>query len=234
MDKTELLLRMMDQPHQYTERQWQEILADETCRELYALMAKTKSAYHSPREISDEEIDAEWQRLQPSPTAVAEAGTISEPITTIGMNVQKHRRWQRMAAMFIGMLMLSGIAFAAIHLVRQFSQQSPASNEQPPMTDTTEAKAVPALTPVFHEEAATDTMPTASSPVVFDNVSLDKIASEIATFHHLGCEVQNGKATALRFYFVWRQNDSLQTVVRQLNQFEQVNITVDNDKLMVR
>ena len=41
MNKTDLLFQMMEQPHAYTDQQWQEILADEECRELYTLMAKT-------------------------------------------------------------------------------------------------------------------------------------------------------------------------------------------------
>lgn len=33
MNKTDLLLQMMEQPQHYTEEEWQEILADEECRE---------------------------------------------------------------------------------------------------------------------------------------------------------------------------------------------------------
>ena len=35
MNKTEQLLKMLEHPEQYSEQQWQEILADEECRELY-------------------------------------------------------------------------------------------------------------------------------------------------------------------------------------------------------
>ena len=45
MNKTDLLFQMMEQPQAYTEQQWQEILSDEECRELYTLMAKTQSAF---------------------------------------------------------------------------------------------------------------------------------------------------------------------------------------------
>ena len=43
MNKTDLLLQMMEQPQHYTAEEWQEILADEECRELYTLMSKTQS-----------------------------------------------------------------------------------------------------------------------------------------------------------------------------------------------
>lgn len=66
MNKTDLLLQMMEQPQHYTAEEWQEILADEECRELYTLLSKTQSAIDAARadkEVTDDMIDAEWQRL---------------------------------------------------------------------------------------------------------------------------------------------------------------------------
>ena len=67
MNKTDLLLQMMEQPQRYTDDQWQEILADDECRELYTLMSKVQSAVnavHADEQITDEIIDAEWQRME--------------------------------------------------------------------------------------------------------------------------------------------------------------------------
>ena len=66
MNKTDLLLQMMQQPQEYTAEEWQETLVDRECRELYTLMSKTQSAIdaaHTDDEVTDEMIDAEWQRL---------------------------------------------------------------------------------------------------------------------------------------------------------------------------
>ena len=70
--------------------------------------------------------------------------------------------------------------------------------------------------------------------MVFDNVALDSIANAIAAYHHVGLDLQNERARQLRFYFVWRQDDSLQVVVDKLNMFERVNMAVENGKLIVR
>ena len=67
MNKTDLLLQMMEQPLRYTADQWQEILADDECRELYTLMSKTQSAVDAARadeEVTDDIIDAEWQQFR--------------------------------------------------------------------------------------------------------------------------------------------------------------------------
>ena len=58
MNKTDLLFQMLEHPEDYSEAQWQDILADDECRELYTLMAKTKSATLSSQ-ITDDEIDTE-------------------------------------------------------------------------------------------------------------------------------------------------------------------------------
>ena len=100
MNKTDILLQMMQQPQDYTAEEWQEILADEECRELYTLMSMTRSALDAAsadEKTTDDVIDAEWQRLQ------VKSHT---PLFTLHASVLKY------AAMFVGILMLSGIAFA--------------------------------------------------------------------------------------------------------------------------
>jgi len=224
MNKTELLFRMMEQPHNYTEAQWQEVLSNEECRELYKLMSKTQSAFDLQKEITDEEIDAEWQQLE------CEQQNAS-PSSNSECNQQKktsffslYSLFTKVAAMFVGLLMLSGLAYAAIHFWRT-STPAP-KNEETELTQTKDTvKATSALSSPESEPEA---------PYVFDNVSLDKIAREIANFHHLNLELQNERASQLRFYFVWKKQDNLQTVIEQLNQFESVNIAVENGKLLVR
>ena len=52
MNKTDLLFQMMEQPHAYTDQQWQEILADEECRELYTLMILKRRLTMKPSMLS--------------------------------------------------------------------------------------------------------------------------------------------------------------------------------------
>ena len=205
MNKTDLLFQMMEQPHAYTDQQWQDILSDEECRELYTLMAKTQRVFDTQKEIDDETIDVEWKRLSTSSS----------------------RRWLRVAAMFIGVLMISGITIAAVHLVRNaVGVDTKAPTQGTPITDSHQS-ALPIDT------FKSDTIVKAET-VVFDNVTLDSIAKDIAAYHHLEMDLQNEQTKQLRFYFVWKQEDNLQEVIEKLNMFEHVNMTVENDKLIVR
>ena len=66
MNKTDQLLHMMEHPHEYTDGEWQQMLHDEECRELYTMMSKTRSAIDAARTdelITDETIESEWQKL---------------------------------------------------------------------------------------------------------------------------------------------------------------------------
>ena len=141
--------------------------------------------------------------------------------------------WHKIAAMFIGILTLSGIAFAAVHIARQ------AQHEQRPVT----AAEKPRSAITVSRTHTADTIARAE-PVVFDNVPLDSIIKDIASYHHLDMDSQNEslragapagmQASELRFYFVWNQDDSLKEVIEKLNMFEQVNLSVENGKLIVR
>ena len=152
--------------------------------------------------------------------------------------------WHKIAAMIIGILTLSGIAFAAVHIARQSQhEERPVTAVEKPQSAITVSQGLP-----------TDTIAKAE-PVVFDNVPLDSIVKDIASYHHLDMDLQNERlrvgdgtsgmslragasagmqASQLRFYFVWNQDDSLKEVIEKLNMFEQVNLSVENGKLIVR
>ena len=118
MNKTDLLLQMMEQPQHYTEEEWQEILADVECRELYTLMSKTQSAIDATRadqEVTDDMIDAEWQRLSREKRKATGRRVSGNEVRSEKYSLLKF------AAMFVGILMLSGIAFAAIHIASHYN-----------------------------------------------------------------------------------------------------------------
>lgn len=203
MNKTHHLLQMAERPLAYTESQWLEILSDAECRESYALMAMTKGFYSAQRDVSDEEMESEWLRL------------VAEPIQT---SVTR-RRFLRVAAVLAGVIMLSGIAFATVRIVRKNWHKAATVEMQETTTrENMESK----------RTAAT------AQPVVFDNVPLSRIVHDIAAYHNMQYEVMNKEAGKLRFYFVWKPQDSLQKVVGQLNQFKRVNIVVENNRLTVK
>ena len=211
MNKTDLLLQMMEQPQHYTAEEWQEILADEECRELYTLMSKTQSAIDAARadqEVTDDMIDAEWQRLSDEKQEVRN---------------EKYSLLQ-FAAMFVGILMLSGIAFAAIQIVSHYNEPKEqntrvVNNSQPSISSP--------------QIAESDTI-AAAQPRLYDNVPLGDIFDELSDYYHVKVVYQNEDAPRLRLFYQWKPEYTLEKVVEMLNNFEWIQIQPENDTLFIR
>ena len=198
MNKTDLLLQMMEQPQHYTKEEWQEILADEECRELYTLMSKTQSAIDAARadkEITDDMIDAEWQRLSHEKREVR-----SERYSLL-----------KYAAMFVGILMLSGIAFAAWYAF------SPAK-EQP----TEQANCQ--LSNVKRQM---------STPVRFSDVRLDSLLTVVSSYYGKAVRFRDEELREMKIITSWNPADSLTTFIDHLNMFDYLHLTLQEDTIFV-
>ena len=173
-----------------------------------------------PDKYSDQEIEAMMDDLDQIPDV---DGAWQQFTQQHIPSVRSIYAWRKIAAILIGILTLSGITFAAVHIVRHSQhEEQPVAAEEKPQSAIIVSQTLP-----------TDTI-AKSGPVVFDNVPLDSIAKDIAAYHHLDMDLQNEQASQLRFYFVWNQEDSLQEVIEKLNMFEQVNLAVEDGKLIVR
>ena len=210
MNKTDLLLQMMEQPKRYTAEEWQEILADDECRELYTLMSKTQSAIDAARadeEVTDDMIDAEWQRLNHGKQELR-----SEKYSFL-----------KIAAMFVGILMLSGIAYAAIHIASHYNapktQDEVITNSQ---SSTSQSQIV-----------KSDTI-AAPEPKLYDNVPLGDIFEELSGYYNVKVVYQNEDAPRLRLFYQWKPEYTLEKVVEMLNNFEWIQIQTENDTLFIR
>ena len=205
MNKTDLLLQMMEQPHQYTAEEWQEILADDECRELYTLMSMTQSAVdaaRSDKEVTDEMIDEEWQRLS---------------------SVQSSFQLRKFAAMFVGILMLSGIAFAAIHII---SHSNSHKEKETPV--------VSIASTLTHQSPLPQDTTAAPQPKLYENVPLGDIFEELSGYYNVKVVYQNEDAPRLRLFYQWKPEYTLEKVVEMLNNFEWIQIKTENDTLFIR
>lgn len=206
--KIKMLLDMQEHPEQFSEQELEQMLSDAEAQELMEATAQLKRAMKNDEfSISEQEIEDEWQAFA--------ANRLAEQ--------KPQRTWLKIAAMFIGVLFMTGIAFAAIHIIKQNTgAQEMKQVEQPVIQQ-----------PVSTGTVNNDTI-AKTEPVIFDNVTLDSIAKEIADYHHIEVDLQNELAKQLRFYFVWKQDDDLQEVVEKLNMFDHVDMTIENGKLIVR
>ena len=201
---------------------------DQLVAENQELLALTKQAFVK-REVEKESVpvDEEWEKFAAEHAEELEALEKDEPRTatiTRLMGILPYK----VAASIIGILFTAGVAFAAIHIVRHFvggdlkspTQEVRISNSSQP------SPALPTDT------VKTDTT-TTTKPIVFDNVALDKMLPQIASYYNKEVEFQNEEARQLRFYFVWKQDETLDVVLHRFNLFESITVELKSDKIVV-
>ena len=213
MNKTDLLFQMLEQPERFSEAQWQEILADDECRELYTLMAKTKSAMQSPQ-VSDETIDAEWERLAQE----------QRPRATI------IPLWRKVAATAAIALVLFGVSYAAVKT--GFFGLQKATVEETATTPNDESSLATNEATQTTEQPI-DTLTVMAEPRLYDDVPLEQILSEFSAYYHVDVEYRTDDVRSLRLYYEWEPDYSLDKVVEMLSHFESLSIRHEGNMLIV-
>ena len=199
---------------------------DQLVAENQELLALTKQAFIK-REVEKESVpvDEEWQKFAAEHADELEALEKDEPRTatiTRLMGILPYK----VAASIIGILFTAGVAFAAIHIVRMVSNPKPQAIQTEQTISAKPTLALPTDT------VKTDTTANAK-PIVFDNVALDKMLPQIASYYNKEVEFQNADARQLRFYFVWKQDETLDVVLHRLNLFESITVELKSDKIVV-
>ena len=225
MDKFEKILDIIDHQEKYSDEEIREILQDEECRKLYQTMMEVDSALENPSPIIN--VDEEWEKfsqehqLQEEATQNAAQEAASHPITS----------WRKLAASIAGFVLISGIAFAAIHTYIKRSQEPTqvTADTHPEVINSDSAKQVAAKDSLTHSKP--------EKPAIhktFENVAFEQMISEIASYYDLQVKFENNEDKTLRLYYEWNSHSSIENIVKELNQFENVNIELQQNELIVK
>ena len=206
---------------------------DQLVAENQELLALTKQAFVK-REVEKESvpIDEEWEKF-----AAEHADELEALDNKAAANYSLftfHSSLHKVAASIIGILFTAGVAilftagvaFAAIHIARMVSHPKPQTMQAEQTISTKPTSVLP--TDTIKTDTATTTM-----PIVFDNVSLDKMMPQIAAYYNKEVEFKNEDARQFRFYFVWKQDETLDVVLHRLNLFESITVELKSDKIVV-
>ena len=208
-EKIQMLLGMQEHPENYSEQELKTMLKDPEVRELMEATALLKQAmiWENSRK-STVNVDAEWQRFAGQHIA----------------DSKPRRGWMKVAAVFLGVLFVSGITFAAIHIVRMVnSQKSQTVQTEQPMT----AKA---STTIPADTVKTDTI--APKIIRYDEATLQKILTDMGEYYRLRVELRNEDAKTLRLFFQWNQRQEASKVLEQLNTFERIHLVLNDSTII--
>ena len=197
-DNIRKLFDMLDNPAAYSEQEISDIInCDEETRETYRLMVEAKRSSRWTQPQQSVNVDAAWQRFE-----------------------QKHypqqrplHHWMRIAASFIGILFISGIAFAVIQFMRNHS-----ARPQVPQTEHVN-------TELANQEAV--------APVRFDDVRLDSILTVVSSHYGKAVCFRDTAARELRLSTMWDCEDSLSVFIATLNEFDGLSLKEERDTVFV-
>ena len=184
---------------------------EQLLRQMYA-----QESHHDEDIDTSDIIDEEWTKF--------EAEHFKDGRYSNSSILHFFHSTKKIAALFIGVLILSGITYAAIHMI--------SSNPQSEQVDQTVAvdKAQPSTINTQQSASADSTI---IQPVVFENAELGRILQEIASFYQCEVVYKKEKTKRVRLFFTWDKKQSLDQVVETFNKFERFHIAKENQKLIV-
>ena len=189
-DKLMTLLRLMDEPEAMTEAQLQELLSDEEVRKAYDVMADCKKVYQR-------------EKLH-TPTLPSRHGQIAQ-----------RRGWiYRIAAVFLGAVLLCGLAWAIIPHVISSHTDSPQSAQ--------------VTTPLTHWEGQ-----GGGSSLRFDDVRLDSILTVVSAHYGKAVSFRDEEPRSMKLITTWNPDESLEAFIDHLNMFDYIHLTLKSDTIFV-
>ena len=210
-EKIQMLLDMQEHPEKYSEQALNTMLKDPEMRELMEATELLKQAmiWEDSRKNAVN-VDAEWQRFAGQHIA----------------DSKPRRGWLKVAAVFLGVLFVSGITFAAIHIVRMVNSQK----HQTVQTEQPGPYKPPTTMPV--DTVKTDTI--APKIIRYDEATLQKILTDMGDYYRLHVELRNEEAKTLRLFFLWNQRQEASIVLEQLNMFERIHLVLNDSTIIAQ
>ena len=231
--KWDMLLDLLEHPEKYSETQKDELLGDEEVNELYQQLVETRQSLDfakSKEKMKMPSIDAEWEKLKEEKQQKEEMSQNAETQQIAKL----FSLWSpmRKVAAVAAVLVVSGITFAAIHLVTRSHQPSDNSNTElvASQKDSIQQVSAPQKSNI---EEKTDSASLAQLPLVYENAELQNILTPIAGHFHLQVTYQNESARHIRLFLQLEKNMSLDDIIELLNHFEKVNIRYEGQTLIV-
>lgn len=201
-------------PELYTDEELDHLLAEQAGDEMSLL----KRALTSKEAKNNLNIEEEWKKWEESHAA---SSSLEETSLSSKRNALWQHAWLKIAAAFVGLIMLSGFAYAAYYVIspRETNQQLAAADSL--QQDSSKGQ----------KTATTQTWqkiePSKDAPVIFEDAELRTILNYISEKAKVKVEYRNAASAHIRFYLQWESQDTLGDIIDKINHFQKVHIIFD-------
>lgn len=217
-DNIDRLLDALEHPENYSDADVEQLLANPEAREVYNMLRKTADASAPVPEIN---FDEEWRRFEAKQPK-------RRPVILRWLSFMASRNAAAVVTALVGTL---AVVAATIGVTNYFN-----ANKEMAQTEQTEPQKQTAI--ANSNVAPTDTIPAETTPlpetIVFKGENLERILADMAGYYGATVKFNQDATKSLLLYFEWDQSLPLREVVEQLNNFEQINITLTDKVLTVK
>lgn len=207
-EKRLMFFDMQEHPEKYTDEQIERLLADEEVKDFLRdlAMARMAGKKATPKKV---DVDKAWKEFANG----------------------SYRNRMKIAASVVGIIFLSGVAFAAVHNGWfKFSTSAKAVEDKTATEQIVNSKQLVSLKAITTEPKDSLDM----KPVVFDNAELGTILTQMADFYHVKVEYVNANTQHVRLFFNWNKTKTLEQNLELLNAFDRIQIEYVEGTLMVK
>lgn len=217
-DNIDRLLDALEHPENYNDTEIEQLLTDPDAREVYEMLRKTADISAPVPEIN---IDEEWRCFEAKQPK-------RRPVILRWLSFMASRNAAAVVTALVGTL---AVVAATIGVTHYFN-----ANKEMAQTEQTEPQKQTAI--ADSNVAPTDTIPAETTPlpetIVFKGENLERILADMAGYYGVTVKFNQDAVKSLQLYFEWDQSLPLNEVVEQLNNFEQINITLTDKALTVK
>lgn len=213
MDDIDRLLDALEHPERYSDREIEACLSNPEAKELLEVLDKTES---SLRPIPTPVIETEWQLFEQ---------------TRIPRRPRRRTFFfnRNIAAGLIIAIAASATVAAVIGAKYSISTQPTSAPENMESSDSTvPTSCTETITPIENEAT------TAPATIIFDNETLETIVTYIADYYGYRTEFASDESKSLRMYFRWNQTMTPEEVVESINNFDRIQLSIDNKCITIR
>ena len=122
--------------------------------------------------------------------------------------------------------MISGITFAAIHIIRHSSNVI-----NNPQVSTKETTIVNSNKLSAADIVKTDTIP--QNVIRYDETKLEQILTDMADYYGLTLNWKSKEAKTLRLFYIWNKQQSASEAINSINSFERIHLELIDNILII-
>lgn len=209
-EKRLMFFDMQEHPEKYTDEQIERLLADEEVKDFLRdlAMARMAGKKATPKKV---DVDKAWKEFANG----------------------SYRNRMKIAASVVGIIFLSGVAFAAVQ-----NGWFKFSTSDKAVEDKTATEQIVNSKQLVNDSLKAITTESKDSldmkPVVFDDAELGTVLMQMADFYHVKVEYMNANTQHVRLFFNWNKTKTLEQNLELLNAFDRIQIEYVEGTLMVK